>query len=146
MPLPLPLPSLLAVSRRVRFCAAHRLVGYAGACAHLHGHNYEVVVYASGEQDGLGMIVDFKTLGAKLGGWLDENWDHRSLCWNADSELMKALAALRAPFFSMPEQTTAENIANYLLTQVCPGLFGSGTIRRVEVKETENCVAIAELP
>src|SRR3989304_3981087 len=46
-----------------RFSAAHRLPGYPGACARLHGHNYRVRVTVRGEElNELGMLVDFGEL------------------------------------------------------------------------------------
>lgn len=130
------------VSRRVRFCAAHRLVGYKGACANLHGHNYEVTVEAVGPLDELGMVADFKVLGGRLSKWLNEHWDHKTLVWRGDEALVAALAALSAPFFTMPAQTTAENLAAYLFS-VCESLFEGAPFKvsAVHVRETENCDA-----
>ena len=47
--------------RRFTFCAGHRLVGHEGKCRNLHGHNYTLEVYLTGqEQDEIGRILDFK--------------------------------------------------------------------------------------
>lgn len=45
------------------FAAAHRLNGYAGDCAKLHGHNWKVEVQVEGEKlDDIGMVIDFKEI------------------------------------------------------------------------------------
>ncbi|HID00954.1 MAG TPA: 6-carboxytetrahydropterin synthase QueD [Piscirickettsiaceae bacterium] len=45
------------------FAAAHRLQGYAGDCAKLHGHNWKVEVHVVGDQlDEVGMVLDFKQI------------------------------------------------------------------------------------
>jgi len=45
------------------FAAAHRLHGYDGDCARLHGHNWKVEVMVEGEQlDEVGMVIDFKEI------------------------------------------------------------------------------------
>ena len=45
------------------FAAAHKIVGYKGKCEELHGHNFLVEVFISGEQLGDdGLLVDFKIL------------------------------------------------------------------------------------
>ncbi|SIN90892.1 preQ(0) biosynthesis protein QueD [Sulfurivirga caldicuralii] len=45
------------------FAAAHRLHGYDGDCAKLHGHNWKVEVMVTGEQlDDVGMVIDFKEI------------------------------------------------------------------------------------
>lgn len=61
------------------FSAAHRLRGYDGACANLHGHNYKVTVTVrAGELDQIGIALDFKKLKAALDELL-ERFDHRNL-------------------------------------------------------------------
>ena len=45
------------------FAAAHRLHGYDGDCARLHGHNWKVEVHVRGTQlDDVGMVMDFKAI------------------------------------------------------------------------------------
>ncbi|MEM9242927.1 MAG: 6-carboxytetrahydropterin synthase QueD [Pseudomonadota bacterium] len=43
----------------LRFCAAHKIDGYNGKCANLHGHNYKLELEVSATQlDKLGFVVD----------------------------------------------------------------------------------------
>ena len=45
------------------FSAAHQLLGYAGNCESLHGHNWKVEVQVRGEQlNDIGILIDFKEL------------------------------------------------------------------------------------
>ena len=61
------------------FEAAHQLPGYPGKCARLHGHNWVVEAVVRGETlDGLGMLVDFKTVKRALSEVLDR-FDHQFL-------------------------------------------------------------------
>jgi 6-pyruvoyltetrahydropterin/6-carboxytetrahydropterin synthase len=49
------------------FDAAHKLIGYKGKCAELHGHTWKVEVFVVGEKlDDVGILVDFNTLKEKL--------------------------------------------------------------------------------
>ena len=81
------------------FSAAHHLRGYAGACGGAHGHNWEVEVRVSGaDLDGIGMVVDFRTLGEATDRVLDE-LDHCDL---------NTLAAFT------DKNPTSENIAAHL--------------------------------
>lgn len=58
---------MFEVSVKTHFSAAHRLVGYRGACSKLHGHNWEVEVFVEGKKpDKLGMIIDFHVLKAAV--------------------------------------------------------------------------------
>ena len=61
------------------FSAAHSLRDYAGDCARLHGHNYQVAVTlrATG-LDEQGMAFDYKLLKAAVDELL-QNYDHRCL-------------------------------------------------------------------
>lgn len=45
------------------FAAAHRLHGYDGDCAKLHGHNWKIEVQVEGERlNEIGMVMDFKEI------------------------------------------------------------------------------------
>ncbi len=67
------------LSISTHFSAAHHLVAYPGACAVLHGHNWDIDVFIQGEQlDELGMLVDFKLLKKAVGDILEE-LDHTDL-------------------------------------------------------------------
>lgn len=67
----------LEISRGI--AAAHQLRGYDGACANLHGHNYEVIAaLRADELDETGFAVDFKVLKRELDAILEE-YDHAFL-------------------------------------------------------------------
>ncbi len=45
------------------FAAAHRLKGYPGDCAKLHGHNWKIEVQVKGSKlNDIGMVIDFKAI------------------------------------------------------------------------------------
>lgn len=138
----------ISCSRRLHFCAGHRVVGHEGKCRNLHGHNYVILIEAeSSELDHLGRVVDFGVLKARIGEWLETHWDHACLISNEDHELRSFCESQETRHFVMPCQTTAENIALYLLQEVAPReLSGTGvTVTSVRVWETENCFADARL-
>ena len=142
----------LTVVRRVDFCAGHRLLGHEGKCAALHGHNYAAEFHVSPERpgtlDAVGRVIDFAAIKDRLKGWIDAHWDHGFLLWAEDAA---ALAAVRSvephKVFVLPANPTAEVMAGYLLETVCPdALAGLGVrCRRVDLWETPNCRAVAEL-
>ena len=54
---------MFEVSIKSRFSGAHRLEGYPGKCADLHGHNWDVEVFVRGERlNETGILVDFRRL------------------------------------------------------------------------------------
>lgn len=129
---------------KLTFCAAHRLLGHEGACANLHGHNYVVEVTATGGLDAVGRVIDFGVIKERLGGWLDENWDHGLIYNKADLDAAMC-AGLARKSFAMYGNPTAENMADYLLRAIVPRVFaGLGiTITRIRVWETETGYADA---
>jgi 6-pyruvoyltetrahydropterin/6-carboxytetrahydropterin synthase len=67
------------LSVKGRFSAAHRLRDYAGACASVHGHNWDVEVFVRGASlDRQGMLVDFRVMRESLREALAE-LDHTDL-------------------------------------------------------------------
>ena len=117
---------------KAAFEAAHYIDGYAGKCARLHGHNWEVVAVVRGEQlDKLGMLIDFKILKSELKKVLDE-FDHRFL-----NELDTFAE----------ENPTAENLARKIFEQlVASEIFnGSAKLYAVRVHESpSSCVTYHE--
>ncbi|HOS93896.1 MAG TPA: 6-carboxytetrahydropterin synthase QueD [Armatimonadota bacterium] len=116
------------------FHSAHRVDGYSGKCARLHGHTYLVrAVVAGDELDSLGMLVDFATLRACLKRVLDE----------LDHQLLNDL-----PLPELAPNPTAEVIARAVHARLASELAADGavpsTVRlaRVEVSESPGAVAV----
>ena len=138
----------LTISRKVSFCAGHRLCGHESRCAMAHGHNYVAYFHARSRQQGsldpVGRVIDFGVLKQRLGGWIDEFWDHAFIVWEQDDELRHALESVRGQrIFLLPENPTAENMASYLLNVVGPLVLADTAVELVKVQlwETENCCA-----
>ncbi len=136
--------------RKLHFCAGHRVMNHESKCATPHGHNYDVHIYAEADQlDSLGRVIDFSVLKEKIGSWIDLYWDHNFLVYEQDVGLIQALLSaprVKDPFIC-PFNPTAENIAHYLLTSVCPEQLKGTDVRvpKVVLYETINCYAVAEL-
>lgn len=117
---------------RSAFEAAHFIDGYAGKCARLHGHNWEVVAVVRGEElDKLGMLIDFKILKAELKKILDD-FDHRFL-----NEL--DTFAEKNP--------TAENLAKKIFQRLTVSKIFSNSTKLYAVKVCESpnsCVTYYE--
>lgn len=141
------------ITRKIEFDAAHRVMGHEGRCKNLHGHRYTVWVYATLQEgvglDPLGRVVDFSVLKDKVGGWIDENWDHQTILCKDDGDLIKAVSEFcsNGSPFKLPYNPTAENIAHFLLYEVTPILFVGNKeikINKIVVEETPNCKATIE--
>lgn len=140
---------MITCTRKIHFCSGHRVLNHESKCANLHGHNYVAWVTAvAPDLDNLGRIIDFSVLKEKVGGWIDEKWDHTTILYMKDLHLYNAIQLFEGnrKVFLMPTNPTAENMASYLLHQVCPiVLDGTGVeVNKIQLFETENCYATAE--
>ncbi len=71
---------MFIVSRQFDFCYGHRLLGYAGKCRHLHGHNgTAIITFESTRLDEHGMVLDFAEIKRLVEGWLNDHLDHRMI-------------------------------------------------------------------
>ena len=92
--------------------------------------------------------MDFADLKSKCKGWLDHNWDHSFLVAEQDGNAIAALRMVEpCRLFVLPYNPTAENMAKYLLEEVCPELLNGtgGVATRVRIWETDESFAEATI-
>jgi 6-pyruvoyltetrahydropterin/6-carboxytetrahydropterin synthase len=122
-----PAKTMIFLTRRERFSAAHRLynpdwtdeknASVYGKCSNpnWHGHNYELFVTVKGEiNPGIGFVIDLKQLGEIIRELVIDKIDHKNL--NLDVDFMQGKMAsteliaiaiweqLEAPVISMGAQ------------------------------------------
>lgn len=136
--------------RKLWFCCGHRIVGHESKCANTHGHNYTLFVHAeANDLDNIGRVIDFSEIKKKVGDWIDKYWDHSFLMYEKDDLLMpiKDHLMVNKEVFVTKFNPTAENMASFLLNDICPELMeGTGiTISQIELHESENNKVIASL-
>ena len=91
----------------------HRLHGYNGRCARIHGHNAVVTVRVEAQElDAQGFVVDFYEVKRALDDEL-ARLDHRLLLGPCDP-LAETLRAAGEPFVELGEAPTAECLARLL--------------------------------
>lgn len=141
---------MIRCTRRLQFCCGHRVVEHESKCRNLHGHNYVAYFHARRADDtldALGRVIDFSVLKERIGGWIDEHWDHGLVLWDADPMLASLPFEDGQKVHHLFANPTAENMALYLLYDVCPDVLrGTGIeVDKVVLWETENCFAEASL-
>jgi 6-pyruvoyltetrahydropterin/6-carboxytetrahydropterin synthase len=99
--------------------------------------------------DEIGRVIDFSVLKDRIGGWIDEHWDHAMLWYMEDLTLFN-LYRTSGPLHQMKNMAldrnpTAENMAQFLLDYSNSTLLHGLPIKVTEVVlwETENCYATA---
>jgi 6-pyruvoyltetrahydropterin/6-carboxytetrahydropterin synthase len=102
------------------FDAAHRLIGYKGKCAQLHGHTWKVEVFLIGEElNDIGILVDFNILEERI----------RKIIGRLDHKLLNEIREIGNP--------TCENISKYIF-QSLKDLPKQTRVERVRVWEGEK--------
>jgi 6-pyruvoyltetrahydropterin/6-carboxytetrahydropterin synthase len=134
-------------TRRIEFDAAHRVMQHESKCKNLHGHRYVIeATFAAKGLDTLGRVIDFGIVKEVLGRWIDDNWDHATILFDKDQALGAAISAQTGQkIFYLGANPTAENMADYLIHNICPALFDSHGVScvRLRLYETPNCYAEA---
>ena len=129
------------VTRRVHFCAAHRLGREEwtearnrevfGQCANpnWHGHNYELEVTVAGEPDPeTGYVIDLAALKRILDERVVARLDHKNL--NLDVDFLEGV---------MP---STENVAVAIWRQLEGAIPGPGRLFEVVLRETPRNSAV----
>ncbi len=110
-----------------QFAAAHQLREFHGKCEQLHGHNWKVEVYVTGDQLGKdGLLIDFRLIKGATEKVLNE-LDHKFL-----NEL--------EPF--KETNPSSENIARYVYESLGQQL-ANGNVRVSKVTAWESNTACA---
>ena len=109
------------------FAAAHQLREFQGKCEHLHGHNWKVEVYITGEKVGEdGMLMDFGLIKKATAEVLDR-LDHQFL-----NEV--------EPFTSL--NPSSENIARYIYESLGREINnGNARVSKVTAWESDTACA-----
>ena len=112
---------------KTHFSAAHRLCGYPGECARIHGHNWIVEVYVQcSELNELGIGIDFRDIKQAAKDVLAV-MDHSDL-----NDL---------PYFK-DINPSSENIAKYLYRELSKTLnTGKMKVSKIKVCETPGAGA-----
>jgi 6-pyruvoyltetrahydropterin/6-carboxytetrahydropterin synthase len=110
-----------------QFAAAHRLENFYGKCEALHGHNWKVEVFLTGNRlDDAGLLMDFGVVKAKTREVLEE----------IDHKYLNELAAFK------DQNPSSENLARFLFERLSAVLNRDGVqVRRVNVWESDTSCA-----
>lgn len=128
------------ISVEIEFDYAHRLSHYKGKCCNIHGHSGTAVVTV--EADNLGdkdLVIDFGTIKASVGEWIDENWDH-ALLLNSNDPFLRVIKQIETRLYLFEEHDPTAEIMARELYSVCHSLKIPAT--QVAIKESRTSEAI----
>jgi 6-pyruvoyltetrahydropterin/6-carboxytetrahydropterin synthase len=105
---------MFQLMQELAFCYGHRLLGYPGKCARLHGHNARALVTLRSEKlDQQGMVADFDSVQRRMRSFIDEQLDHQLLL-HEDDPLVATLRSAGESFRTLRFSPTAENLARLI--------------------------------
>lgn len=109
------------------FSAAHRLNNFYGKCESLHGHNWKVEVFLTGDRlDEAGLVRDFGAVKSKA----------REVLAELDHQYLNDLPAFRE------QNPSSENLARYLFERLGSVLNDEAVrVSRVSVWESDTSCA-----
>jgi 6-pyruvoyltetrahydropterin/6-carboxytetrahydropterin synthase len=102
-----------------QFDAAHKLIGYKGKCARLHGHTWKVEVFITGNKLKNDVLIDFQVLKEQLEKITDK----------LDHALLNNIKEIGNP--------TVENISKYIFGKLV--LPKGVKLEKVRVWESPQC-------
>jgi len=110
-----------------RFAAAHRLTMVGTKCENMHGHNWKIEVFLTGEKlDDAGVVMDFGDIKTHL----------RDIIGRLDHQYLNDLAMFQG------RQPSSERIATYIAAELQQAIQHSAVrVSRVSAWESEDACA-----
>ncbi|MCE7862931.1 MAG: 6-carboxytetrahydropterin synthase [Bacteroidetes bacterium CHB5] len=136
---------MIGITKIFRFETAHAIHGYAGACAHIHGHSYELHVCIAGKNSdsgyikGTGIIFDFKELKALVNEAVISKLDHKLVLSRKYIEANGTPP--REALLIFDYEPSAENLLIFIRQQIAKALPGHIQLISLRLWETADSYA-----
>lgn len=135
---------MFLVTKEIVFDAAHRLMGYEGPCANIHGHTYKAkIIMGAMYLTRVGFVIDFADVKKIAKVWIDENWDHATLL-SSEDPLIEPLKKDNAKLYLFDKKNpSAEVMAEELYHLISGKLAGHHVVvKAVSIDETPTSSAL----
>lgn len=140
--------SKIRLSRKFTFETAHALLGYDGACRHIHGHSYKLVVTIIGtpledeSHPKNGMVMDFGDLKKTVEISVIKPFDHALLLnERTPANLVEQLQKNSEKLLLLPYQPSCENMLLDIQNRLQNLLPEDIALHSLKLSETENSYA-----
>ncbi len=140
---------MVTLTRKFTFEMAHALEGYNGACRHIHGHSYKLLVSVAGRPSTtvgdpkLGMVMDFSELKGLVNSVILDVYDHSLVLKNGSisEDLLTQMRGQWSRIIITDFQPTCENMIVDMFTQLSAQMPAGVRLSELQLYETENsCV------
>ncbi|RPI62849.1 MAG: 6-carboxytetrahydropterin synthase [Ignavibacteriales bacterium] len=107
----------MKIAKEFRWEMGHRLPEHFGLCKNIHGHSYKMIVEFEGELDKNQMVIDYYDI-EKIINPVIEKLDHAFMVNIDDKIVIDFLEKMNSKKIVVGFNSTAENICNYLLSEI----------------------------
>lgn len=129
---------MISITKEFTFEAAHRISNHPGACKHIHGHSYRLLVTVSADQiKENDMIIDFKDLKQIVNDEVIDFFDH-ALLLKRNEENSKFSQQLDSKIFWMEFEPTVERLIDYIRIQIQQALNEPVFLKKLKLFETAS--------
>ena len=132
----------MKIAKEFRWEMGHRLPEHFGLCKNIHGHSYKMTVEFEGELDKNQMVIDYYDI-EKIINPVIEKLDHSFMVNIDDKIVIEFLDKMNSKKVVVGFNSTAENICNYLLSEIIKCSLPSN-ISSVKVRVYETQFDYAE--
>ena len=133
---------MTAVTKTIRFDAAHVLTNHCGLCKNLHGHTYRVditVASADSDESDSGMVMDFKDIKRIAAEVICDRFDH-AFIYNKHSKGESEIAAVVEKHgmrtVALCFRSTAENLARIFFADLAERIAGLASVKVWETADS----------
>ncbi|MBE0539251.1 MAG: 6-carboxytetrahydropterin synthase [Ignavibacterium sp.] len=127
----------MKIAKEFRWEMGHRLPEHFGLCKNIHGHSYKMIVEFEGELDKNQMVIDYYDV-EKIIHPVIEKLDHSFMVNKKDKVVLEFLEKMNSKKVIVDFNSTAENICNYLLSEIKKCVLPSNISSiKVRVYETQ---------
>lgn len=129
---------MISITKEFTFETAHRISNHPGACKHIHGHSYRLLVTVSADQiKENDMIIDFKDLKQIVNDEVIDFFDH-ALLLKRNEENSKFSQPLDSKIFWMEFEPTVERLIDYIRIQIQQALNEPVFLKKLKLFETAS--------
>lgn len=107
----------MKIAKEFRWEMGHRLPEHFGLCKNIHGHSYKMIVEFEGELYKNQMVIDYYDV-EKIVNPVIEKLDHSFMVNIEDKIVIEFLERMNSKKVVVGFNSTAENICNYLLSEI----------------------------
>jgi 6-pyruvoyltetrahydropterin/6-carboxytetrahydropterin synthase len=128
----------MTIYKEAYFEASHRLLNYTGKCYRLHGHQWRVEVWITGEVDSeTQILVDYNCIKQVV-----NQFDHQVIL-NRKDPMVESISAFQE-VITTEGDPTSENLAGIiarLLDESCTAEGIPASVTKIRVWESTSCYA-----